>query len=48
MRRYERAAKPPAAFLADIQKYADLREEVRARGRAGAVGWGCVWWLAAC
>ena len=31
MRRYERANKPVAAFLADIQKYLDLKEEVSVR-----------------
>jgi len=29
MRRYERANKPVDSFLADIQKYTDLKEEVR-------------------
>lgn len=28
MRRYERANKPVSSFMADIQKYLDLREEV--------------------
>ena len=29
MRRYERADKPMSSFMADIQKYLDLKEEVR-------------------
>ncbi len=33
MRRYERANKPVSSFMADIQKYLDLREEV------GGGGW---------
>lgn len=37
-RRYERANKPVAAFLADIQKYADLREEASGQGGAPAGG----------
>lgn len=32
MRRYERANKGAAAFLADIQKYLDLKEEVGESG----------------
>ena len=40
MRRYERANKPVAAFLADIQKYQDLKEEVSVRcGGCGVHRW---------
>ena len=39
MRRYERANKPVASFLADTQKYVDLKEEVG--GWVG--GWGEGW-----
>jgi hypothetical protein len=41
MRRYERANKPVAAFLADIQKHQDLKEEVgvRCEGCCGVNRW---------
>ena len=40
MRRYERANKPVTAFLADIQKYLDLKEEVSVRcGGCGVNRW---------
>lgn len=39
MRRYERANKPASSFMADIQKYLDLREEVLCEDSASSVRW---------
>ncbi|KAL4458111.1 hypothetical protein ABPG75_012976 [Micractinium tetrahymenae] len=39
MRRYERANKPVSSFVADIQKYLDLKEEVLSEDSASNVRW---------